>query len=100
MANVRLQIMLLAGAVLVSSAPCVLAQKAPMPKIKPSIINPMKRPLMVPSLPSLSLPGVIGSPAIIESRPGGCPEGPPCPPKPDGAKKASDCPDGSDCPKP
>ena len=74
------------------------------PKIAPA------RPMAVtPSSPSLT-PGMAPSPSLVlppppvlHSRPGGCPEGPPCPPAtvaPDApAVRPGGCPEGDPCPE-
>jgi|GEM_PF-5993638 len=78
----------------------VLAQGVKTVPVAPKAISPSlsappwahDQPLAVPNRP----------PPVIESRPGGCPEGPPCPPQtvaPDvPAVRPGGCPEGDPCP--
>jgi hypothetical protein len=73
-----------------SVKPAAPAPKAISPAAPPTWLY--NKPLAAPTLP----------PPVLESRPGGCPEGPPCPPQtvaPDvPAVRPGGCPEGDPCP--
>ena len=55
-----------------------------------------RSPAMMPA-PAMPDSAGSGMPDIVESRPGGCPEGPPCPTISGGTGNANGCPDGNEC---
>lgn len=65
------------------------------PTLSPSLTAPRAYSVERPPAPVMA-------PEIVESRPGGCPEGPPCPATDGGADAAAtpeDCAEGADCEK-